>query len=154
MFCSCKPIVNISERGRKVSKTLENLNYAYIILAFIKLLLGDFNSFINDLLTIFLLIMTFMQASFFMAGLLIFIVMFQTFYVLVFDLLILQNWYFNLMYISFGVSGFYVFIMYVSLVLNVTLIYFIFQAYKEYKALFYEQMAEHSRNNYRNNYFL
>lgn len=146
MFCNCKPIVTLSPYGRKISKTLENLTYIYLFVSLLKLMCGDFNSFLNDLFTILILVMSFLQANFFVTAILIFFLIFNSFYILVFLLLLIQDWFIGFEIPFNAISSFYVFLVIVSFLLNIYLIMYSFFAYKEYKALYMEQF---NRNNYR-----
>jgi hypothetical protein len=149
MFClNCNPIVSLSPEGRHYVRVLKYLNYFYIIVTFFKLVLGDVNGFFNDFLTIFMLILTFMQANFVVAMIVIFILLMQTFYTLIFLLLILQNSYFGFVQINSLVAT-YLFLVVVSLFLYILLTYYTFLAYREFKALFKEQSQHSSSYNYR-----
>ena len=151
MFCNCQRIINLSPEGQKLTKTLENLTVLFSVIAFIKLFLGDFNGFINDILMTLFLVMTFMQASFIMAIWTIFMLILNSFYVFVFVLLRIQDWFLGIVFIENGFATFYVFIMYISAVLYILLIRYTFLAYREYKALFYEQRGVD--NGYSNLFF-
>ena len=140
MLCNCKPIVNLSQEGIKQSKNLEYLTYALTILAFIKLLLGDFNAFLNDIINVLMLLCTFMQASYTMAIWLMFFMIYNTFLMSTSLLLIIQNWYLGVLEILGGYISLYIFLVFVSCVLYIVIIHFSFLAYKEYKALYIEKI--------------
>jgi hypothetical protein len=140
----CRPIVLLSPEGKRLSKILENLTYVYIVIAILKLFFGDFSTFFNDMLVILMIVMTFFQASFLMASISIFFLLFQEFYVIVFTLLILQDLYFNLIEIQSTMFIFYLILTLASLVIYILLTYYIFLAYREFKALFIEQHSGNS----------
>ncbi len=140
MFClSCRPIVKLSDEGKRISKHLETLTYTYILLAILKLLLGDFNNFLNDFLTVLMVVLTYVQANYFMASLLIFMLSFQAFFLMTGFLLILQNYYIGYLIIISFINYFYIFLILCTLIVNILLIHFSFLAYREYKALYLEQ---------------
>lgn len=148
MFCfNCRPIVKLSIEGRRFTGMIENLTIAYVVIAILKLFLGDFNSFLNDILTVLMLVMTTMQANYFMAAILIFILLIQTFYLTVGILLIVQDYCFGFIAIDSFFQFFYITLLLASLAVNIALVYYTFLAYREYKALFKEQSQ--SSNDYR-----
>ena len=136
---SCRPVVQLSEDGKRLSKILENLTYGYTILAVLKLFFGDFNNFLNDILTILITILTFTQTNYFMASFLVLLSIFQSFFLTVTVLLIIQNYYFGFLIISSLIEYIYLSILLVSQMMNFFLVYYSFNAYREYKALFLEQ---------------
>lgn len=143
---SCRPIVTVSDQAKKLRIHLEKLTYIYATLAIIKLLLGDFNNFLNDILTILMIVLTFIQANYFMAAILIFILLFQTFFLTVTVMLILQNYVFGMLEITSSIQYFYLLLIFATYIVNLMLVYYTFKAYKEYRALFIEQ---HQTNTYR-----
>lgn len=147
MFCNnCKPSVNLSSEGHRITKILQTLTYCFLFLIVLKLLFGDFNGFFNDILTLILLILTFIQTNYFMAGMLIFFLLFQSFYIFIFVGLILQDSILGMITIELNFSFFYLIITLLSLVLYCALIYYTFEAYKEYKALYIEQKSNPNNN--------
>lgn len=147
---SCSPIVILSPEGREVKQILEKLTYAYLALVVLRLLLGDFNSFFNELIIIWFLVLTFMQASYIMASITIFILLFDAFYTLIFVMLIIQDYLLGMLerfplgfLVYFGINL-------LGLVISITLVHYLFKGYKEFKALFFEQInnqATYSKSN-------
>jgi hypothetical protein len=151
MFCfSCKPIVNVSSEAKRLGKNLENLAYIYLLITMLKLFLGDFDNFLNDIFTILMVILTYIQANFFMATFLIFMLIYQFFFVIVSFLLIIQDYSLGLIAIETGIQSFYIFLIFLTCIIHICLIFYSFLAYKEYKALFYEQSQLAAMNNYSN----
>ena len=142
MFClSCRPLVKLNEEGRKINKKLENLTFVYAFLALIKLILGDFNNFLNDIFLILILTLSYIQANFIMTAFSIFMILFQTFFTTIAILLLVQNYLFGLVDFSLWswIQYLYFFVILSCLALNIMLTYYSFLAYREYKATFYEE---------------
>jgi hypothetical protein len=136
---SCRPVVQLSDDGKRLTKILENLTYGYTILAVLKLFFGDFNNFLNDILTILITILTFTQTNYFMASFLVLLSIFQSFFLSVTVLLIIQNYYFGFLKIGSLIEYIYLSILFASQMMNFFLVYYSFNAYREYKALFLDQ---------------
>jgi hypothetical protein len=132
-------MVQLSDNGKRFTKILENLTYGYTILAVLKLFFGDFNNFLNDILTIIITILTFTQTNYFMASFLVLLTLFQSFILSMTIMLIIQNYLFSYLVINSLIEFLYLSILLASFILTITLVYYSFQAYKEYKALFFEQ---------------
>lgn len=136
---SCRPVVQLSDEGRRLTKILQNLTYGYTFVAILKLFLGDFNNFLNDILTIIVTILTYSQTNYFMASFLVLLMLFQSFILSTALMLIIQNYLFSYVVVNSYVQFLYIIILLASYILTITLVYYSFQAYREYKALFFEQ---------------
>src|SRR5688572_18072753 len=140
MFCcNFKPIVALSPEGHRLTKNLKNLTYALVALAFLKLFLGDLNGFFNDMFLVLMSIMTYLQANYFTAAIFIFMLIFQLFFSTTSLLLVIQDTWLGIFTFT-GYIQFYFFIVLLSFTIYVLLTYYAFMAYREYKALFKEQM--------------
>ena len=140
MFCfSCKPIVELSFEAKSISKKLEKLTYFYLITSVIKIIFGDFSSFINDIFIILLTLLTFSGANYFIAAILIFTILYQNFFIMIGLALLYQNYYLGFLNMVSWILIFYLIIIVTSLILSFLILYYSFLAYKEYKALFIEQ---------------
>jgi hypothetical protein len=155
MFCfSCRPIVQLSDEAKQISKCLENLTYFYLGTGLLKLLFGDYNSFLNDIVIILLTVLTFSGANYYIAAILVFMLIFQGFFTICAFALLIQNYYFGLIMISSWIQLIYISVISFSLILSLIILYYSFLAYKEYKALFIEQHHLNAMRNYGEDIYL
>ncbi len=134
--CDCRRIVVLSSDGEYYTKCLKILFFIYIFVLIGKIIAQDFDSIISNLICIFLLIITFLQANFIFAGILIFFICANLFYSLIFLGLRIQNRSSSIVDKFTGSEGLYwyaVIFSILSVIFFVVMIYYTFQAYKEYK---------------------
>jgi hypothetical protein len=145
--CDCKRIVVLSTEGEYYTKCLKILFFIYIFVIIGKIIAQDYDSIISNIICIFLLIITFIQANFLFAGILIFFVCSNLFYTLIFLGLRIQNRSESIIDKFSGDNGLYwyaVIFSILSVIFFLCLIYYSFKAYKEYKYC-YKNYGHNSR---------
>lgn len=148
-MCTCEPVIRLNEKGNQLVKTLKILLFFYILLIAAKIVVRDWDTIINDFIGILILLVTFLQCHYLYSAFLIWFTIFNSFYCVIFIGQRIQNLVLKLsdrfatIYTpSFIVSG-------MSLIFYIVLIYYAFQAYKEFKALYFNH--EGSNNTYSKN---
>lgn len=138
--CQCDPIVKLSAEAERLIKILKILFFLYLFIIIIKLIVGDFNSAVNNIIAMIILVVLFLQANFMFAGFLIFFTLFNIMYALIFLGLRIQNRVAHIpdryTYSSFYIPSIVVSV--ISLVFYIFLTYYTFLAYREFKALYFD----------------
>lgn len=137
--CQCEPMVALNAEGHRLVKILKILFFCYLALIVAKIVIGDFNGALSNVISMIILLLAFLQCNYLICGFLIFFSCFNLFYSLVFIGLRIQN---NTAGIPdrFTSSGLYIsgiIIAVVSIGFYITLIYYAFKSYKEFKALLF-----------------
>jgi hypothetical protein len=150
-MCRCDPIIKLTPQGERLKKILTILFFIYFLVIIGRIIIRDYNSIISDFITIIILMMTMFMCHYMIAGFLIWKVLFDLFYTLVFLGLRIQNKvtpslsdpyeYINMYYPAVAISS-------LTCVFYCFLIYYAFQAYKEFKAIFYGYGAPINIRNY------
>lgn len=149
MFCfNDGPMVSLSEKAKDINRYIEILLYGYIVVASVRLIFGDFNNFFNDIMTILSAFLSILQGNYFWTSILILFLILNVFYEMTNLLLIIQNWLLGLLSFNVSINQIYFFMVISSLIINICLIYFSFLAYRELKALFFEQHSITALNPY------
>ena len=148
---NCEPSISPSQEGKRLIELLRRLNYSFIFFILFKFLIGDSNGFLNDLLVVLLVYLTYKTIDYFKAAITIFLLIFQTIFYIASLMLIIQNSFFNIIDLRSAAGYLLILVIVISLLFYMALIYFLFLAYKEFKAIYLEEV--NSSNNYRKNYF-
>jgi hypothetical protein len=141
-MCNCQPVIPLSEKGKSLQGCLRILFFVFLIFIIIQLVIQDFSNGFSSFITLIILVATFMMCHYLLAGILIFYTMFQILFSVFFIGLMIQNKIFGFRDRYSSSNGFYVTVMIVEVALiifYVILIYYGFQAYKEFKALYFSR---------------
>jgi hypothetical protein len=138
-MCQCEPVITLSPKARSLIKCLQILFFVYFLVLLSQLIFLNFNGAMSSVITMLVLVMTFLMCHFLLAGFVIFLVFFNLFYSLIFIGLRIQNkiaglhdkYFKNELYIAL------IIIESLSIVFFIILIYYAFQAYREFKALYF-----------------
>ncbi len=147
-MCKCEPVITLNQDCLKLNKTLKILFFIYIIFIIGKIFLRDYNGAFSDFLNILLLILCFLLCHYLIAGYLIFMVLFTTFYALVFLGQRVQNKVTGQLdiFLIKGIFAPVIVLQTLSFIFYIILIYYLFQAFKEYKAVYFNG-GGYSNNN-------
>jgi len=155
MFCfNDGPMVSISERAKCINRYLEIFLYGYIIVALVRFIFGDFNNFLNDLTTILSAFLSIIQSNYFWTSILIIFLLLNVFYEITNLMLIIQNWLLGFFTFDSSSGCIYLIVVISSLIINCFLSYYSFLAYRELKALFYEQHTISTTDQYSKLYLI
>lgn len=135
--CDFNPIINLSEKGKEITSNLKIWTFIYLGFCLTKMLLFGVGNIFNEILTFILIVLTFVQLSYFMAIFALFFLCFQIFFDFITFALLAQNYYFNLI----KVNNIVILLVTISLLISIALINYTFKAYREYKALYLEQLS-------------
>jgi len=137
-MCQCNPVINLTSEGVRLAKILKVLFFLLIFLIIFKLVLGDLNGGLSGLILCAFIIITFLSCHYLFAGYTIFFAIFSLFYTIVFLGLRAQNKMAGLKdkYLMNNIYTFLVVVEAISFVYYFTLIYYSFQSYKEFKAIY------------------
>lgn len=143
-FCF-NPIINLSDQGKEITAKLKMWAFIYLGFCLTKMLLFGVGNIFNELLTFFLIVLTFVQLSYFMAVFSLFFLCFQVFFDFITFALLAQDYFLELI----RINGIVIIIVTISLLISIALINYTFKAYREYKALYLEQsgIGQYSRLN-------
>ena len=132
----CQKVISLSPEGEKINKILMALFFIDIILIIVKIIFRWYDSLFSMIISLVLLLSTFLICHYLLAMFVVFFALFDVFYSIVFLSLRLQNWIAKLedKYLSYGFYKVTVDIEFVYLVYNCVLIFFSFKAYREFKA--------------------
>ena len=154
MDYSCEPKFNMSEEASKQARTLKILFFLYITLSLVRMIvLRDFSSFLNDMITSILLLFTSICANFLLASIVIILLLFNILNTLLFLGLRIQNKTLNIPD-PFGRPTLFNFIIFYTIFLvifYIICVIYTFYAYREFKCLESEQ---NSSGAYRKDIFL
>ena len=124
----------------KIKRNLKILIVLYAIMCIIKTVIFYDNDFLNHFITFIFIFFTINKKSFFMA-IFTFLFLFSEFIFQLFDfLLLLQIYYFNIYIPDIYQISFYSFF----LIIYIFLIQWIFYAYKEFKAIYIENLKDNN----------
>lgn len=135
-MCQCDPVIRLTPEAKRLVCILKTLFFIYVMLIFLEIVFGNYNEAFSGIMIVLLLLMTFMQCYFLMAGYLIFLAAFSAFYALIFIGQRAQNKIAGLPD-RFLIHGFYIAVLVLECLMfiyYIILIYYSFQAYKEFKA--------------------
>ena len=124
----------------KIKRNLKILIVLYAIMCIIKTVIFNDNELLNHFITFIFIFFTINKKSFFMA-IFTFLFLFSEFIFQLFDfLLLLQIYYFNIYIPDIYQISFYSFF----LIIYIFLIQWIFYAYKEFKAIYIENLKDNN----------
>jgi len=124
----------------KIKRNLKILIVLYAIMCIIKTVIFYDNDFLNHFITFIFIFFTINKKSFFMA-IFTFLFLFSEFIFQLFDfLLLLQIYYFNIYIPDIYQISFYSFFLFIY----IFLIQWIFYAYKEFKAIYIENLKDNN----------
>jgi hypothetical protein len=141
-MCNCKPVVQLSEKGKSIVGYLKIMFFIYLAIIIVQIVLQNLSYGLFSIIALAILLTTFLTCHFLYAGICIFILMFLTTIGLFFLGLRIQNkiagipdqysssnaYYIIVIIFQCGLLTFYGF-----------LIYYLFEAYKEFKALYFHR---------------
>jgi len=135
----CQPIILLNQEGLRLTKILKIFFFIYLFILVGKIILKDYNGAFTDLICILILMTTFLCCHFILSAFLIFMVIYSLFFSLVFLGLRIQNRVAGLkdVYLKDDLSYYSIIVIQgLTLIFYSCLIYYSFQSYKEYKAIF------------------
>lgn len=137
----CTPTIDLTtQESQKITEKLKLTLFLYLIYSVVKMFFVPTDLF-NELFLIIFVILTVIQYYFVLAAMSIFFILIQLVFSSFPVLLVIQNYFLGL-----ATAPLKIFIIQsINLCFYVLLTYYCFKAYKEYKALFYEQRGN---NNY------
>ena len=144
MGCDFKPQLSHSQLSLRLTEVLKKLTYIYAAYCIVKLFIFP-NNFLNDLIIIFLLFMTFKQCSFSTGYFVLFFLSFDFLFESLYFLQIIQNF---ILGISYPNSLFIFVLKSINIFFYFMLLKYTFLCSREYKALTAEQSGINN-NSYR-----
>lgn len=135
--CDLTPVITHNEASLKFTNELKFFTFLYLGFCIFKILLFQGGDFLTELIILILLLLTFTQCYFYTAMFALFLILFQLFFQTFSLLLILQDYLLNLA----NIGVFVIVIEIISFTLYLLLVRSLFKAYREYKALFFEQAS-------------
>lgn len=137
-MCQCNPVIRLTEEGNRLKLILKIMFFIYIFFVVAKIFLFDLQGALSDLINVLILILSFLVCHYMLVSLLLFMVFFSCFNNLVFLGLRIQNKIKNLpdTYISKGIYTHVVIVQSLEFIFYIFLIYYAFQTYKEFKAIY------------------
>lgn len=151
MFClNCEPTISFTPEAKRLIKILRSLNYSFMFFLLLKLVMGDMNRLLNDIIVMLSVYLTYRTASYITAAITIFILLLQILSYFTILGLIIQNSYLDLIKIDSASGYLFVFVIVISLFFYFAYLNFTFKAYKEFKAITREEAS--SYYNYRKFY--
>jgi hypothetical protein len=137
-MCQCNPVITLTSEGARLAKILKVLFFLCIFLIVAKLVLGDLHGGLSGLILCAFIVITFLSCHYLFAGYTIFFAIFSLFYTIVFIGLRVQNKMAGLKD-KFLMNNIYTFLLVVevlSFFYYFVLIYYSFQSYREFKAIY------------------
>ena len=151
MDYSCEPKFPMSEEANKLSRILKILFFLYLVISLVRMVvLRDFSSFLNDMVTSILLLFAALCANFLLASIAIILLLFNVLNTLLFLGLRVQNKTLNILdpYGRPTLFNFIIFYTILLVIFYIICVIYTFYAYREFKFL----ESEHNRSGaYRNN---
>ncbi len=139
-MCNCRPVVTLSEKGKSLVSCLRILFFIYMIVVILQIVIQNFSNGFTSIISLLLLLGTFLTCHFLITGIFIFLTMFQIVSSFFFVGLIIQNKILGLQDIYSASNGYFITVIVFEILMILfflTLIYYAFQAYKEFKALYF-----------------
>jgi len=143
----CEPIIPLNEKAKSYRKILIYLLTIYLILTIIKSFY-QFTDLFSLLLEMFLFIFTCLMCHYILCTILIFLTSFNLLFTAFFLGQIIQNKIFDVKDEDINSGILNVIIQCIYLIYCIVLIVYLFLAYKEFKAIFVEQMSGHLNNDF------
>lgn len=133
--CDFSQVITHNDNSSKLTNTLKFYTFLYLGFSILKLFVMKGGDFFSEILIFFLLLLTINQCYFYTAIFALFFVLFQLFIESFTLLLIIQDYVFNLAQINMLIA----IIELLSVILYFLIVSCTFKAYREYKALYFEQ---------------
>ena len=138
-MCNCKRVIQLTPAAEKLTKIIQILFFIDIALTIAKLFFARFDSLFSIIISLGLILATFLMCHYLLASLAIFFILFDMFYSITFLAQRLQNYVllgkFSDIYLSETRYLIGVWFELVYFIFLVVLFYFMFNAYREYKAI-------------------
>lgn len=133
----CQKVIPLTTEGERLTKILMILFFIDLALMIVKIVFKRYDSLFSMLISLVLLLATFLMCHYYLAMFLVFFICFDAFYSLIFLAQRLQNWIVELsdIYVTDKFYKIAVWIEFAYFVFLIVLIIFVFKAYKEYKAI-------------------
>ena len=138
-MCNCKCVIQLTPEAEKLTKIIKILFFIDIILTIAKVFFARFDSLFSIIISLGLILATFLMCHYLLASLAVFFILFDMFYSITFLAQRLQNFVllgkFSDIYLSetrYLIGVWFELVFFIFLVI---LFYFIFEAYREYKAI-------------------
>jgi hypothetical protein len=140
-MCQCDPVIRLNTEGLRLNKILKFLFFIYILFLVAKIFLKDYNGAISDFINMMILIFSFLVCHYLIAAFLIFMLLYSLFYCAVFLALRLQNKISDLpdQFINDGIFTPVLIVQSLAFIFYIVLIYYAFQAFKEFKAIYFNE---------------
>lgn len=138
-MCNCNPVIPLSEKAKSLVQCLKILFLILLAMIIIQIVIQNLSNGISSIISLMLLMATFLTCHFLFAGIFIFFEMFQIVYGLFFVGLRIQNKIMGFQDRYSTSDGLFITVIVIeilTIIYNVILIYYAFQAYKEFKALY------------------
>ena len=139
-MCQCEPIVRLSVEGTRFRKILQILFFVYLIFLVGKIVVMEYQGLLTNILAILILLFAFIMCHYLLTGITIFFVIFSLFYSLIFIGLRIQSKVAKIPD-KYAATAFYtagIIVVGLSIFFYFVLTCYLFQAYKEFKALYFE----------------
>lgn len=136
-MCNCNSIIVMSAEAKRLSNILKAMFFGYIAIMICMVVIGSYSLILSYLLAMIVVLITAFQANYQFAGISFFFVFFNCFSSVIYILLRFQNATLGIKDIFFDNSGMYIAAMIIesiAILFHVTLMYYLFKAYCEFKA--------------------
>lgn len=133
--CDFSQVITHNDNSSKLTNTLKFYTFLYLGFILIRHFIMKGGDFFSEILIFFLLLLTINQCYFYTAIFALFFVLFQLFIESFTLLLIVQDYILNLAQINIIVA----IVELLSVILYTLIVSYTFKAYREYKALYFEQ---------------
>lgn len=154
-MCNCDPIIPLNEEAKRLSNLLKGLFFGSIALLIGLIVTGDNNSIFNYIISMLVVLGAAFQANYQLAGIAIFFCFLNGFGAIVFLSLRIQNRCLGIEVLDENGSGMYIaaiILQSLSVIYHSILIYYLFAAYKEFKAIMKGVVSNPNNGNAGNNY--
>lgn len=150
-MCNCDPVIPLNDEAKRYSNILKGFFFGYIALLIALIVTGDNNSIFNYIIAMLIILGTAFQANYQLAGVSVFFCFLNGFGALIFLCLRIQNKALGIESFDIENNGMYIAAIVfqcISVIFHGFLIYFVFCAYKEFKAISKGVPSSNLGNNY------
>jgi hypothetical protein len=136
--CNCDPVIRLTDEGKRLSTVLKAMFFGYLALFIGLIVVEDFSSALTNIFEMIFVIITAIQARYQMAGLCVFLSIFNGFFNCCFIGLLSQNRVLGIKDSFSDNQGMFIAAMIIesiAVVFQFALAYFLFQAFCEFKAI-------------------
>ena len=138
-MCNCKRVIQLTPEAEKLTKIIKILFFIDIILTIAKVFFARFDSLFSIIISLGLILATFLLCHYLLAGVAVFYILFDMFYSVTFLAQRLQNYVllgkFSDRYLSVTRYLIGVWFELIYFIFLIVLFYFMFETYRVYKAI-------------------